>query len=463
MNESNNLGQPQNLGQPNVLGTPQTGGENINPTPVINQNTGVNTQPQSLQESITPNANQSITPSSPTPQVNSTPNTSNVASSETLTNTPTPTEAVATPIPGTENNSNMPSNSGGIGADPSGITLGNAGGTYVEPTKIEDIGAVPPKQEKPKRPMNKVLFVIIIVVLIAGVAFGLYYYLNMSSNKVNVTLKDVTINLGDTVSDNINDYATVTGGGADSCNLNNNNINANAIGDYNFTIICGDDTYSGTVHVVDKTPPKAQLNVVYKVVGDTTISVDDFIKTCTDSSNCMYSFADEEAVQGYLATPGGPYNIEIKLSDDAKNSKPVNAVLYVAPYDITAITECLSPETSIEGYDGTMTISDNLLIGSSTEGLNYMGISRRIYTYTFANEEDYLSVIGEKEEVITFNNHTGLASYDDEKYILTISEDLPKSMLDLEAGGTFDASYGGFKTNYYENTLGYTCTNNTNY
>ena len=40
---------------------------------------------------------------------------------------------------------------------------------------------------------------------------------------------------------------------------------------------------------------------------------------------------------------------------------------------------------------------------------------------------------------------------------------MPKSMLDLEAGGTFDASYGGFKTNYYENTLGYTCTNNTNY
>lgn len=457
MNEQNqnNLGQAQNLGTTpnnnlngsNTLGTPDTlGAPNINPTPNVVTNPQVDSVNQ-VPGSVPPQgATITSNPEVPTPS------------------TPTPAEPVATPIPGTENaNSNMPSNmGGGIGQEPSSIALGSVDSNgFVEPTKIEDIGAVPPKQEKPKRPMNKVLFVIIIVVLIAAVAFGVYYYLNMSSNKANVTLKEVTIGLGETLSDNINDYATITGGGASSCNLNNNNVNANALGDYNFTITCGDDSYSGTVHVVDETAPTAELKVSYKVVNTTTYSIDDFVEYCNDASNCTFNFTDESAVQGYLTTAGGPYDVGITLTDDAGNQKEVNAVLYVAPYAITAITECSSPESSIEGYDGTVTISDNLLIGSSETGLNYMGIARRVYTYTFANEEDYLNVVGDKPEIITFNNQTGIASYDDTNHVLTISADLPQSTLDLEAGGTFDVSYGGFK-NYYENNLGYTCTNNMN-
>ena len=477
MNENNNLGQPQNLGEPSVLGTSQPGGENVNVTPapsinqpVMNQNPQVGTNPaQGISQPM--QGTTPVPPVMPTPQVNTVPNTANPEPvMQQSTPTPNvepapqsaPTEPVATPIPGTENaNSNMPSNSGGIGADPSGITLGNVGSGYVEPTKIEDIGAVPPKQEKPKRPMNKVLFIIIIIVLIAAVAFGVYYYLNMSNNKANVNLKEVIITLGETVSDNINDYATITGGGASSCTLNNNNVNANALGDYNFTITCGDDSYSGTVHVVDETAPTAELKVAYKVVNTTSYSIDDFVESCTDASNCSYSFADETAVQNYLTTAGGPYDIGIILTDEAGNEKAVNAVLYVAPYDITAIRECTSPETSIEGYEGTMTVSDNLLIGRSDNGLNYMGLSRRVYTYTFTNEQDYLNIIGDKPEVITFNNVAGLASYDDTNHILTISADLPQATLDLEAGGTFDVSYGGF-SDYYEDNLGYTCINNMN-
>ncbi len=470
MNENNNLGQPQNLGEPSVLGTPQVGAENVSPMAnqtVMNQNPQVETTniAQPTQGSVVSNTAPNTQPS-----VEQIPQANNggipLEQSTSLQEMPSssaPTEPVATPIPGTENtSSNMPSNSGGIGSDPSSITLGNVGSGYVEPTKIEDIGAVPPKQEKPKRPMNKVLFIIIIIVLIAGVAFGVYYYLNMSSNKVNVNIKDVTIGLGETLSDNINDYATITGGGASSCNLNITDINANALGDYNFSITCGKDSYSGTVHVIDKTAPTAELKVSYKVVNSTSYSIDDFVEYCSDLSNCTYDFTDEAAVQGYLATAGGPYNVGITLKDDVGNKNEVNAVLYVAPYDITAIMECSSEESSIDGYQGTMITSDNLLIGRADEEseLGYMGLSRRVYTYNFANESDYLSVVGDKKEIITFNNVTGLASYNDTDYILTISEDLPQATLDLEAGGTFNTTYAQMRS-YYSN-LGYTCENNMN-
>ena len=441
---------------PNNLG--QNTGENlgnVNPQPAVN-NTTANS---GVYEANTPtpatptSGMQNPAPASVEPAANPTP---------TAAPTPSPTEPVATPIPGTENVSNMPNNiGGGIGQEP-GISLGTINNNgFVEPTKIEDIGAVPPKQEKPKRPMNKVLFIIIIVVLIAGVAFGVYYYLNMSSNRANVSTKDVTIGIGETLSDNISDYATITGGGADNCTLNTMNVNTNSLGDYNFTIICGEDSYSGTVHVVDTDTPTAELKVAYKVLNSDTISIDDFVVSCEDDSECTYNFTNEDVVRGYLATAGGPYNVAITITDPYEHNKEVNSLLYVAPYDITAIMECASPEEPMEGYDGTVVSTDNLLLGRNGTELVYMELSTRTYTYTFTNQDDYITAISDKPEIITFDSISGIASYDDANYTLTITTDLPLETLNSEAGGTFNTTYGGVYL--YYNNLGYTCTNNTNY
>lgn len=434
MNEQNfnNLGQNQS--------------NNLNEQPA-SQNPEPTIQTQTVGESVNNSVNTNL---------NSTPVTNNVSDTISMSNNPQ-NNPVATPIPGTENN-NMPNMGSSIGQDPGGISLGNINNNgFVEPTKVEDIGAVPPKQEKPKRPMNKVLFTIIIVILIGAVAFGVYYYLNMANNKVNVQIKDVTLGLGETLSDDINDYATITGGGAATCEKNINNVNTNALGDYNFTITCGEDTYTGTIHVVDKTAPTAQLKTVYKVINTTTISVDDFIVSCTDPSNCKYAFSNKETVNSYLSTAGGPYNVGITLSDDENNSKEVNAILYVSPSDITAIRSCTSLDSEIEGYSGSMTTTDNLVLGATENGLGYLEISQRIYTYKFSNNDDYIQITNGKPETITFNNISGLAEYDDENYTLKIATDLSASTLDTEAGGVFDRTYSGLK-NYYDQK-NYTCIN----
>lgn len=467
MNENNNLEQPQKLGQPNVLETPQNSEEVVTVTQqpqaavangLGNLQSGAINNTSSSDELNTNTANQNIDT-----QVNQVQSLESPMPQSTISQSvsQSTSEPVATPIPGTENVSSMPNNiGGGIGQEPISLgTINNNG--FVEPTKIEDIGAVPPQQEKPKRPMNKVLFVIIIIALIAAVAFGVYYYLNMSSSKANVTTKDITIGIGDTLSDNINDYATITGGGASSCTLNTMNVNTNSLGDYNFTIICGEDSYSGTVHVIDKSAPTAQLKVAYKVLNNDTISIDDFVVSCEDDSDCTYNFTNEDVVRGYLATSGGPYNVAITIKDSSNNSKEVNSLLYVAPYDITSITSCSSKQTAIEGYDGTVVSTDNLLLGRNGTELVYMGLSTRTYAYTFKNQEDYITAIGDKPEDITFNNVSGIASYDDANYTLTITTDLSLNTLNAEAGGIFNTTYAGVYS--YYNNLGYTCVNNTDY
>ena len=151
---------PNNLGQ-----NPGENLGNVNPQPAVN-NTTANS---GVYEANTPtpatptSGMQNPAPASVEPAANPTP---------TAAPTPSPTEPVATPIPGTENVSNMPNNiGGGIGQEP-GISLGTINNNgFVEPTKIEDIGAVPPKQEKPKRPMNKVLFIIFLILSITGTTF----------------------------------------------------------------------------------------------------------------------------------------------------------------------------------------------------------------------------------------------------------------------------------------------------
>ena len=445
MNEQNqkNLNQEEVLGNVNLQPTPSVAP--VPPTPA-EPTPSVAPVPPTPTESTPSVAPVPPTPTEPTPSVAPVP--------------PTPTEPVATPIPGTEDSSIPSSNSlgNGIGQEP-GISLGTINSQDVAPINVDDIGAVPPKQEKQKKPMNKTLFIIIIIVLIAAVAFGVYYYLNLSSNKIKVNVKEVTIGVGETLSDDINTYADITGGKTDNCSLNNTAIKPNEIGNYNFTITCGDDTYSGTVHVVDNEAPIAELNVVYTIIGSSAPTVEDFITSCSDNaSECSYSFESEDTIQGYLETAGGPYDVNITITDDVGNKKNISSAMYVAPYEIKTIMSCQSPESSMESYQGKMTINDNLLIGREENvGLVYMGLSRRVYNYTFSNQEDYLNVVGDKPELITFNDITGIASYNDNDNTLSISVDLPQDTINSEAGTTLDTTYSNMK-NYYTD-LNYSCTN----
>ena len=374
-------------------------------------------------------------------------------------------EPVAQPIPGTSATpytaSSLTGNTVGVGSPTMGQDNLNANG-FVEPNKVQNIGQVPPpnnnQTSKPKKKgMNKTLFVVLIIVLIAAVAFGVYYFLS-ASNKTTVSLKEVTVGVGEILSDNINDYATITGGNASSCTLNTRNVNTQEIGTYTFTITCDGEAYNGTVNVSDITAPEVTLNTVYKEINSTA-TVDEFVASCTDPSECTTTFANENTLTTYLATAGGPYSIEINATDNAGNSATYTAQLYVTPYAISMFRDCESPSSEVSGYQATKTIRDYLPMGRDTAGnYIYLGVSQRIYTYVFTNADEYTSVVGDKPQSLTFDGISGQAAYDDENLTIQIVTDLSIDTLNTEAGGTFPTNYVEMR-DYYVN-LQYTCSNN---
>ena len=475
-NEQNNLGINSS-----VLGSINSNTNSINqngvmPNNQMQNNANINLQSESLNNNINQtqvpnsmnlgssspnNLNQNLATNIPN---NNAQMGSNLNTYESLNQNVTNNGPVAQPIPGTEGTyqaDSLTGNTVGVGSTQVGQDSVNTN-SFVEPNHIQNIGGMPPENSQPvktKKGMNKTLFIVLIIVLIAAVAFGVYYFLNIS-NKVKVTVKEVNIGVGETLSDDINDYATITGNDASSCTLNNRNVNSTAIGEYEFEINCGKDVYTGKVIVSDKTAPIAITNVVYKNIND-PVEADEFISSCDDPSGCTYTFADEESIQGYLQTAGGPYTIGMNVTDNAGNTATVDAYLYVSAYNIMAYTSCSLENQTVTGYQATKTITDLFPIGrDGNNELAYLGIGRRIYTYVFNSADEYSKVAGEKTNTLTFDNITGLASYDDENKTIKLSIDLSNTTLNSEAGGTFGTSYAIFRQ-YYTNK-GYTCSNSQN-
>lgn len=354
----------------------------------------------------------------------------------------------------TGNGAPAPNGTVSAGADPVNVN------GFVEANKTENIGTIPPSptnNPNEKKKISKPVFIGIVVVLIAAVAFGVYFVLNRSNggNKVSIQPMDVTINLGDQLSVNPADYASITGTDVANCSVNTMNVDTSNAGTYPFTLTCGSDgkEYSGNVIVVDNNGPVVNLNVVYKVVDD-DIDIDEFVKSCEDESECKTEFANESALKSNLKTAGGPYNVSINATDEAGNVVTVDAPLYVLSYKPTyyliADTETEEDvEDKDTGVKFNRTVRDTLAFGNDGTGVIFLDAARREYIYELASEDDYNTVVGRKEATITFDDNEGLAIYDDENKTLTISTDL--SFKDLQKDdSTLEKTFASIRT-YYVN------------
>ena len=202
------------------------------------------------------------------------------------------------------------------------------------------------------------------------------------------------------------------------------------------------------------TPYTADLN---NLVSERKIK--DFIESCEDISDCNVSFKDSDIVEGYLTSAGGPYKIDLIVSDKYNNSVNVQGELYVSNNEIRYYTSCSSKATELNNYNATKTVTDLLPLGYVDAGLSYIGFSRRIYTYVFNDKNEYNEVVKDKNYLISFDNISGLAFYDDKNLTLKISTDLSLDTLNNDFGGTFPIAYSSFNT-YYKD-LGYSCSNSS--
>jgi len=415
LNNDNNQNNSQTLGDSVSLGTAlnnnlgQTETLFTQPISTINLN-----QPVSNENNVSASGNIVAQPS------NIEPETLNVET-PTLEVLPSDNEPILQPIPGTE-----------------GTNVNSNG--FVEVKKTENIGTVPPPQKKEKKPVNKTLLFILAIVLIAAVAFGVYFVLNKGGSNIIIQPKTVTVNINSPLSTDPNVYATITGTDNKSCVVTTNEVDISKVGQYKFNVTCGNETKEGKIIVVDMNPPTVEVKDVI-VLTNGSVEADDFIASCS-KDNCIYSFEDQSSLQPFLTTLG-EHTVKINVTDASNNVTTVSASLIVVDETTKVILECVSKEETV----GTVKRIIKNKFGIDQEN-NYNGFARKEHVYTFTNKEEYQRISQNKPATNTYDNITGSATYDDQNLRLIIKTDISEDSLMAEFDGTLPSAYIDLRLHY---------------
>lgn len=356
------------------------------------------------------------------------------------------------------NNGYSGSSNDNIGIDPTTInTIDTLDDSLFVPTNPNNDNKKTPK-EKLIDLIKKIFFVIVILAIMGGISFGLYYYLSLGNkNKGNgnnaptFVLNDVEVVVDTPLSSNILDYGDFSSLDLTDCTINTQGVDNTKVGEYDYYVLCDSTKYTAKIKVIDEPRFIINTKLVTKQVGETTY-VKDFIET---KENYAFVYVDEVEVNNYLKTPGGPYLINIKAVNEDNHEEFVTAVLIVISENPKFYLTCKSPSMIYDNNESIKFIQiDKLAFNATNENMN---VSIRNYEYTFTEYQAYnnakKTIVDGK---ITLGDVEGYAVFSDETMTINNIVTLKKETLDKEYGSTFPTSYGDIN-NYYKTTKKYTC------
>lgn len=317
------------------------------------------------------------------------------------------------------------------------------------------------KPEKKGSFIKNLLFIILVLALMGGVAFGVYYYLRLAKNNennVNVTpafnLNKMQINEGDEIPQSLSEYGDFSKMDISNCKLDTSEVKNNVPGNYTYYVMCNGSKYSESFVVKSKDgsdEPIAptvtkRLNVTtyfnYTIKGE-QLNIERLISS---DDNLTFEFANKEKYKEDMYNIG-LQKVEIKAVDEENNENTYYAFVYVVNEEPKMKFKCVSPNNSLK---------DVILFNKNKENMNN---SVRMYEYTF-DEKEYSNMIETViDGTIKINENEGNAILDYQNKKITILKDLSKETLDSEYGGSFPTTYSEV-SNYYRNSLKYTCSFN---
>lgn len=317
------------------------------------------------------------------------------------------------------------------------------------------------KPEKNGSFIKNLLFIILVLALMGGVAFGVYYYLRLAKNNennVNVTpafnLNKMQINEGDEVPQSLSEYGDFSKIDISNCKLDTSEVKNNVPGNYTYYVMCNGSKYSESFVVKSKdgsdepvTPTVTKrLNVTtyfnYTIKGE-QLNIERLISS---DDNLTFEFANKEKYKEDMYNIG-LQKVEIKAVDLENNENTYYAFVYVINEEPKMKFKCVSPNNSL---------IDEIIFNKNKENMNN---SVRMYEYTY-NDTEYSNIIETiNNGTIKINENEGNAILDYQNKKITILKDLPKETLDSEYGGSFPTTYSEV-SNYYRNSLKYTCSFN---
>lgn len=171
--------------------------------------------------------------------------------------------------------------------------------------------------------------VIIVILVIAGLGAGYYFYKEYKKQVIKV--KDVTIELGSKPSENVSSYATgATDGYTLSLpdNLVNEDGNTYMVGEYSYKLKKDDTIKRGKIFVKDTTAPNVTVKEITVGVNE-EFEPFEFLDTCDDLSlPCKTSYKKDAYAK--LNETAGRYNLEIIVEDKYGNKVSKDVVLNVS-------------------------------------------------------------------------------------------------------------------------------------
>lgn len=222
--------------------------------------------------------------------------------------------------------------------------------------------------------MKRVLLILVILSTIILWGISLLIVID-EKNKEDISVKNITIELGNEISSDIKDYINGKVKNYNNLILDNKKVK-NEVGKYDYSVKIKNkilfktktEVLTGTIEVVDTTKPELSLKNVSITVGD-TLDINSFVEKCNDLSNCQVKYKDEEYIKSIINTPG-KYDIVIIGYDDYKN-------------EIEATTNLEIKEKQVKKEKKQETVNNNQTIKQQS----YEGIAVLNYHFIISEEE----------------------------------------------------------------------------
>lgn len=252
------------------------------------------------------------------------------------------------------------------------------------------------KVKKNKKAVQKfqnhmALFSLIVIILLGG----FYYWYKKHPTDKDFTVLPVTVEIGDKLPSSLEAYVKPgVGTFVDGLlyQLDLDNVVLEEPGDYPFTVTYKGVVKTGTLSIVDRTPPELEIRNV-SIVEGTSYDASNFVETCKDNSGCNFSFQDADTTKKYNTS--GVYVVYVVATDAFGNSVTKRANLVIeAKGDVVTYLK----NTSFN-FDTGCETTDSYELHFSSEVL--INGTRQIISY-YQSDEKYNEV---KKE------HAGDANY----------------------------------------------------
>ncbi len=430
---------------PQVPPVPENGGPSVVPVaPAMPQ--------EAPQPTPVPPAGQApvnLQPEGTVPPVTETPPTPTVA--EPLMGTPLNAQTVINPAPSAEPMNPAQPSVGqippmgpvqpGVGPIPNGEMMGG----------IPTPPSIPTEEKKPKKKLNP-LILVLVVVLVAAVGFGVYYFMNQTKKPVNtitITPKFDMIELGEDIDTTLaSSFVTVSSPiDINSCEVYTD-LDPKVAKTYQYTVTCGQYKLENQlVTVSDTTPPVVKLKPFATVPGvdvKADVFVENFIDFAYDFSGYHYLLSEE--FTEIDTSVEGTYEMPFTVEDDSNNENSVEVVgqLIISADAPEYYLNCFENHQSSDQY------KDAVISNTYRFGINSLGELYNIYRtrhYRFETVESFEDAAKDATED-SFDKYTGNIRVNPEDSSITVSSEVDEKDLeeiyDVDEFPTFDMDIEDF-------------------